>query len=68
MSVRNESPVPVRSIESNALPRLQLKIARRADQLSRLVISDPATDVALWLQAEEEVFGSAGVEPALRAG
>jgi hypothetical protein len=58
------------AIDRNALARLQLRIARRADQLARLVISDPATDVALWLQAEEEIFGSGEgrVEPALRAG
>jgi hypothetical protein len=40
----------------NDLAHLQLEIARRADQLARLVISDRATDLALWLQAETEIF------------
>jgi hypothetical protein len=40
----------------NDFAHLQLEIARRADQLSRLVVSDRPTDVTLWLQAEAEVF------------
>jgi hypothetical protein len=62
--------VPTMSaIDRNALARLQLKIARRADQLARLVISDPATDVALWLQAEEEIFSwSQSQEPSITTG
>jgi hypothetical protein len=55
-----EAPAAVPEIQSNELAHLQLEIARRADQLARLVISDPATDLALWLQAEQEIFARYG--------
>jgi len=55
------SAAPV--VQRNDLARLQLEIARRADQLARLVIGDPATDLALWLQAEQEVFARHGRGP-----
>ena len=51
-----EAPVVVPEIRRNDLAHLQLEIARRADRLARLVITDRPTDLALWLQAEDEVF------------
>ncbi|SDS32816.1 hypothetical protein [Opitutus sp. GAS368] len=51
-----EAPAAVPAIQRNDLAHLQLEIARRADQLARLVISDPVTDIDLWSQAEQEVF------------
>ena len=50
-----EAPIAPEA-QRNDLAHLQLEIARRADRLARLVISDPATDLDLWLQAEQEVF------------
>jgi hypothetical protein len=59
-----EAPTAVSEIQSNELAHLQLEIARRADQLARLVINDPVTDLALWLQAEQEIFARhGGVRP-----
>jgi hypothetical protein len=40
----------------NDLARLQLEVARRADQLARLILPGRVTDAAVWRQAEEEVF------------
>jgi hypothetical protein len=51
-----ETLAAVPLVQSNDLARLQLEVARRADQLARLVIPDRATDLALWQQAEQEVF------------
>lgn len=51
-----ESPAPIPEVSRNDLAHLQLEIARRADQLARLVITDRTIDVALWRQAEAEVF------------
>lgn len=48
--------LPISEPRRNDLARLQLEVARRADQLARLVIPDQATDIDLWLQAEDEVF------------
>ena len=50
------APATLTEPRRNDLARLQLEVARRADQLARLVIPDRATDVALWLQAEDEIF------------
>jgi hypothetical protein len=40
----------------NEFARLQLEIARRADALSKKVAPSRNTDLAVWLQAEREVF------------
>ncbi len=51
-----ELPAAAPEVSRNDLAHLQLEIARRADQLARLVVTDHAIDLALWLQAEAEVF------------
>lgn len=40
----------------NDLRELQLRVARRADQLARRTLWSRATDRSLWLRAECEVF------------
>ncbi len=59
-----ENPPMAPVVLHNELAHLQLEIARRADQLARLIIPDPAMDLALWLQAEQEIFARHGYAPA----
>ena len=43
------------------LVALQLRVARRADEISRQNAADRGADLERWLQAEREcLFGSAG--------
>jgi hypothetical protein len=47
--------------EDDVLMRLALTVARRADQLPRAARPSPSADRLSWQQAEEEIFGPAGL-------
>lgn len=47
---------PVSAHVPGALAELQLRVARRADELARRRHADRDTDRRLWLRAELEVF------------
>jgi hypothetical protein len=52
-----ELPPPLASsIPADALFDLQLKVARRADELAGGGDSTPTRDVLLWFQAEREII------------
>jgi hypothetical protein len=55
MPTPEAAPV-VFAVSRNVFAYLQREIARRADQLARSIASDRHRDLALWLQAEQEVF------------
>lgn len=55
-----EPPAVVPGVLRNDLAHLQLEIARRADELTRSVARSRLSDLALWLQAEQEVFARRG--------
>lgn len=47
--------------EDDVLLRLELTVARRADELARAARPGPSADRLSWQQAEEEIFGPAGL-------
>jgi hypothetical protein len=52
-----ESPTEVASaLADEELFQLELRIAQRADQLSRGGNSTPGRDLEVWFQAERDVF------------
>jgi hypothetical protein len=51
------APFPRDEFPADELLRLELKIARRADELSRSAPPDPISDREHWVQAERDVLG-----------
>jgi hypothetical protein len=63
-----ESPVAtIAAPPLDPLAELQLRVARRADELSRGNESTPSRDVLLWFQAEKEILGADAVPAASSA-
>jgi len=54
----SESPVEalVREIAADPLTELQLRVARRADELARSATAHSSLNLRYWLQAEHEVL------------
>ncbi len=55
----DSSPSPALPTTEKELVELQLRIARRADELTVLQRGDARSDLDRWLEAEREVFGVA---------
>jgi hypothetical protein len=47
---------PIEACRAEELIRIELRIARRADELARLFGSSREKDVTHWLQAEHEMW------------
>lgn len=61
-------PEPTPAFAPGELTDIQLRVARRADELARRFHANRDTDRRLWLRAEFEVFERAErVQPAITA-
>ena len=62
MNSKAPGPNLLNAVPDDPLSQLELRVAKRADELARIGGAGTGTDLAYWMRAEREVFeGQSGL-------